>query len=183
MYTTDEDARLTAGTYEAEAKKLYGKRASTFLELYPVRTDSDAFPVKLEAARDKARVSISLWAERQQKKSGSVHTYYFDRAIPWPQHPEFGAFHTGEIPYVFNNLDELDRPWEPIDRTVADQISSYSVRFAVTGDPGGKGLAAWPAFDASKPVTMRLGEHMGPMPISEPRKVEFWKAFFGESTN
>jgi para-nitrobenzyl esterase len=36
-----------------------------------------------------------------------VYTYYFDPAIPWPAHPEFGAFHTGEVPYVFENLKFL----------------------------------------------------------------------------
>jgi para-nitrobenzyl esterase len=178
MYTTDEDAKLTVETYEAEARKLYGENAKSFLELYPVGAGADAFSAKLDAARDRARVSVFLWAERQKKKSGSVYTYYFDRAIPWPQHPEFGAFHTGEIPYVFHNLDKLDRPWEPVDRTVADRISSYWVNFAAKGSPNGEGLAEWPAFDASKAATMRLGERMGPMPIADPKKVEFWRTFF-----
>jgi para-nitrobenzyl esterase len=181
-YTTDEDARLTPATYKAEAEKLYGRRTSAFLELYPV-AGSDAFSAKLDAARDKARVSVFLWAERQQEKSRRVYTYYFDRAIPWPEHPEFGAFHTGEIPYVFDNLGKLDRPWGPIDRTVADQMSSYWVNFAATGDPNGDGLAAWPAFDPSKPVTMRLGEHMGPMPTAAPQKARFWRSFFETSTD
>jgi para-nitrobenzyl esterase len=148
-----------------------------------VDADSDIPAVKLAAARDKARVSISLWAERQQKKSGTVYTYYFDRPIPWPEHPEFGAFHTSEIPYMFHNLEKLDRPWEPVDRTVSAQMSSYWVNFAAKGNPNGEGLAEWPAFDASKAVTMRLGEQMGPMPIGEPEKVEFWKAFYAESPN
>jgi para-nitrobenzyl esterase len=181
MFTTDEDARLTVETYEAEAKKLYGEHAGTLLELYPVGR-SGALSAKLDAARDKARVSVFLWAERQQKKSGSLYTYYFDRAIPWPEHPEFGAFHTGEIPYVFDNLDKLDRPWQPVDRTVADQMSSYWVHFAATGNPNGEGLARWPAFDASTNVTMRLGEHMGPMPTAAPAKVGFWRTFFEKST-
>ena len=182
-FTSDEDARLTVETYKAEAKKLYGERADAFLELYPVGAGSDIRSVKLDAARDKARVSIFVWAERQQKKSGSVHTYYFDRAIPWPEHPEFGAFHTSEIPYVFDNLDKLGRPWEPVDRTVADRMSSYWVNFAAKGSPNGEGLAEWPAFDASTAATMRLGERMGPMPIAEPSKVAFWRTFLEKSTD
>jgi hypothetical protein len=38
-------------------------------------------------------------ASSTQTHNGPVYAYYFDRAIPWPAHPKFGAFHTGEIPY------------------------------------------------------------------------------------
>jgi hypothetical protein len=30
-------------------------------------------------------------------------------------------------------------------------------------------------------LTMRLGEKMGPMPIADAEKVQFWKMFFTES--
>ncbi len=64
-------------------------------------------------ARERARVSMHLWAADQLAASKRIYTYYFDRAIPWPAHPEFGAFHSGEIPYFFNTLNRLVRPWEP----------------------------------------------------------------------
>src|SRR5262245_26321210 len=58
-------------------------------------------------ARERARVSMHLWAATQNAASKKVFTYFFDRAIPWPEHPEFGAFHSGEIPYFFNSLNRL----------------------------------------------------------------------------
>ena len=58
---------------------------------------------------------------------------------PRPERPEFGAFHTGEMPYVFNNLRLLDRPWEEVDRDLADIVSSYWANFATWGDPNGDG--------------------------------------------
>ena len=36
-------------------------------------------------------------------------------------------------------------------------FSDYWTNFAKTGDPNGKGLAAWPAFDGTKPSVRRLG--------------------------
>jgi carboxylesterase type B len=42
---------------------------------------------------------------------GVAYAYYFARAIPWPEQPRFAAFHSGELPYVFDNLRLLNRPW------------------------------------------------------------------------
>jgi para-nitrobenzyl esterase len=166
----------TVADYQAEAAKAYGESAAAFLALYPVAADGDVTAARKAAGRDRARVSMDFWAREQQKASGRVHTYYFDRAIPWPAHPEFGAFHTAEVPYVFRTIARLDRPWEPVDRTLAEAMSSYWSNFAKTGDPNGGRLPAWPAYDAAAHRTMRLGAQLGPMPVAEPAKREFWQA-------
>ena len=85
---------------------------------------------------------MHLWAADQLAASKRIYTYYFDRAIPWPAHPEFGAFHSGEIPYFFNTLNRLGRPWEPADRKLAETASTYVTNFAKKGDPNGSGPSA-----------------------------------------
>jgi para-nitrobenzyl esterase len=119
------------------------------------------------AARERMRLALDQWAVDQQKASKTVFTYYFDRVIPWPAHPEFGAFHTSEVPYVFGTIGKLDRPWLPVDRTLADQLSSYWSNFAKNGDPNGAGLPPWPAYDPAAHVTMELGERVGAMPVGQ----------------
>jgi para-nitrobenzyl esterase len=128
-------------------------------------------PDQKTAARERARVAMHLWAADQLASSKRIFTYYFDRAIPWPAHPEFGAFHSGEIPYFFNALNRLNRPWEPVDRRLADTVSSYITNFARKGDPNASGLPQWPAFDAATYKTMRLGVQPGPMDLAEPERV------------
>ncbi len=109
---------------------------------------------------------MHLWAADQLKASKRIYTYFFDRAIPWPAHPEFGAFHSGELPYFFQTLGKLNRPWEPLDRRLADTVASYLTNFAKKGDPNGSALPQWPAYDPAVYSTMQLGARVGPMPLA-----------------
>jgi para-nitrobenzyl esterase len=122
-------------------------------------------------SRERARVSMHLWAEEQLRASKRVYTYFFDRAIPWPAHPEYGAFHSGEIPYFFNTLSRLNRPWEPIDKKLADTVSSFVTNFAKKGDPNGSSMPKWPAFEPTSYSTMELGAQIGPMPLADPARL------------
>ena len=128
-------------------------------------------PEQKTAARQRARVSMHLWAAEQLKASKRLYTYFFDRAIPWPAQPEYGAFHSGELPYVFQTLGRLNRPWEPVDRTVADTVSSYFTNFAKKGDPNGPGLPSWPAYDPAAFTTMQLGARSGSMDLADPERL------------
>lgn len=168
----------TVASYQAAEQKKYGAMADTFFTLYPVSSDADVIPMEKTATRDQGRVSIDLWSANQVKLSGQLYTYFFDRPEPWPEHPEFQTFHTSEVPYVFENLGLVDRPWEPIDHQVSDAVSSYWINFATSGDPNRKGLAAWPAFDPDAHTTMELGAKIGPMAdTATPERLAFQETY------
>lgn len=156
---------VTLQTYDREIKMTCGAQAPTCMKLYPAHTNQQAASILPTALRDRARVSIYLWTVGQAKR-GSVYTYYFDHAEPWPQHPQFGAFHTSEVPYIFGTLDTLHRPWTPLDSKIANEMSTYWTNFAKSGSPNGPGLSHWPQFHPGNYVTMELGARMGPMPIA-----------------
>jgi para-nitrobenzyl esterase len=97
--------------------------------------------------------------ERASAGGGVAYAYYFERAIPWPEHPEFGAFHAGDLPYVFDNLRLMNRPWTQVDRNLASVVSSYWINFATTGDPNGKEMPRWNPYRPGSRTFMVLGQN------------------------
>lgn len=165
----------TAEDYRRHAGTVFGPLAGEYLELYPIRSDSQIREALLAAAQDRERVSQLLWArERLAHHGAHTYTYFFTRAIPWPAHPEFGAFHSGELPYFFSNLAALDRPWTAEDREVCRLVSGYLVQFVKTGNPNAEGFPAWDAVSSQDELTQRIDAKTGPMPVGEEARTRFW---------
>lgn len=171
--------KISADAFQKQAQQRYGDEAAAFLQLYPADSDARAGGEQKRSERDQSMVSMALWAANRAKTARTqAFLYFFDRAIPWPQHPEFGAFHTSEVPYVFDNLALLDRPWEAADRKAAEVISAYWVNFARQGDPNGRGLPRWPAFDAKNIRFLRLNAKPTSMPLPDKARRDFFEAHF-----
>jgi carboxylesterase type B len=170
---------VDAAGFRKAVRDRFGDMADAFLKLYPVASDADA-PAALNAVmRDYERASMYFWAlDRQKTAKTNAYTYYWTHAIPGPEMDRWGAFHCSEIPYFLNTLSESPRPFEPIDHEIAATMSSYYVNFVATGDPNGKGLAAWPAIDPASPVTMELGDHYRPIPVADKARFELLRVFF-----
>jgi para-nitrobenzyl esterase len=162
LFTTGAPVNLQ--DYRQMARQNFKDSADEFLHLYPAAQDADVPSAYSQYVADRLRLSLHAWTAEQSQALGPIYTYYFDRAIPWPEHPEFGAFHTAEVPYVFRTLDRLPRPWAQDDRTLSDRMSHYWVNFAATGNPNAAGLPEWPAYSVSERRTMHLGVQCGPMP-------------------
>lgn len=98
------------------------------------------------------------WANIASKQGKKVYVYRFTRKVPATgEYVKYGAFHTGEVPYAYDNLKFVNRPWQPVDRKLAEVMSSYWVNLITTGNPNGKGLPQWPAYTLTDKKIMDLG--------------------------
>ena len=92
-----------------------------------------------------------------------MYYYSFTQQPPFPVgsvNEGWGASHFAELWYVFEHLDQTPWHWSTADRKVAEEISSYWVNFARSGNPNGQGMPVWPAFTNIDSKVIYLGDPM-----------------------
>jgi para-nitrobenzyl esterase len=155
----------TTSNFMSGIKMRFGADTDKVLKLYPASTDDEAKASFYTSFTDYVFTwQMRTWARLQNKSGKSkAYLYYFDRVPPGPAAERYGAYHAAEIAYVFDNLDTRRAPSEEADRKLADIMSSYWVNFAATGDPNGKGLPKWGAYQQSSDTALELGDRIRPI--------------------
>ncbi|GEO07036.1 carboxylic ester hydrolase [Adhaeribacter aerolatus] len=157
-----------AADFRKQLETEYSTNAKTFLQYYPAANDQEAEIAQQNLSRDLIfGLQNYTWANVQaQQGKQPVFVYRFTRLVPATgEYKKYGAFHTGEVPYAYDNLKFVDRPWEPADHYLAKLMSGYWVNFATKGNPNGPGLPEWPVYTLpskkimildQKPVTQEI---------------------------
>ena len=130
-----------AAVYRESLARRYGSLADRFAVAYPAVQPAASNP---ELSRDRGIASMLFWGEGRRKTSRhAVFAYLFTHVEPGPDSAQYGAFHSSEIPYVFDTLDRSPgRTFTALDREVASRLGSYWANFVKTGDPNGAGPPA-----------------------------------------
>lgn len=167
----NEDERFSQLTSMEEFRKQveskYLTNAEKIFKFYPSSSEAESIESQKALGRDETfGISNYAWAKIQSRGTKKVYLYNFLRKPPAEaDFVKYGAFHTAEVPYAFNTLQYFNRPLQKADFALADLMSSYWTNFAKTGDPNGKGLPAWPAFDETKAMVMMLDEKSSAKPF------------------
>lgn len=161
-----------AEQFRQDIQDQFGKYADDVLQLLSAETDSATRQSQKDLSKLNA-FALQNWKWTQmQNQTGNapVYLYHFTRDAPYTSEQEdYGAFHTGEVPYAYNTLHTSDRPWTQTDRDLAEAMSSYWVSFAKNGDPNVEGLPQWPATSPGEYRAMFLGDslHVEEVPMRD----------------
>lgn len=165
---------LPAAEYQQNMAKKYGAKATAMLAFYPASNDAEAAISQRNLSRDETfGAGVFYWAKTQLAYGKSpVFVYNFNRQVPgYTEETRFGAFHTGEVPYAYDNLDKVRRPFESVDFQLAKRVSNYWVNFAKTGNPNAQGLPEWPKFLSGNEV-MQLDVETKASQVKNPAALE-----------
>ena len=164
-----------AADFQKEANDKYGADAATFLKYYPANSDSEAAASQLNLSRDMIFAAQNYaWANMQAAQGMKVYVYRFVRKPPATgEYVKYGAFHTGEVPYAYDNLKFVNRPWQEVDYQLATTMSSYWANFAKTGNPNGKDLPDWPAYTVSDKKIILLNAKTEAVKLPEEAGLDF----------
>ena len=167
-----------ADEYRKQLEQQYGTDAPDFLKHYPGTTDAEAARSQLNLSRDMIFGAQNYaWANVQSKQGKPVYVYRFTRKLPATgEYARYGAFHTGEVAYAYDNLAFVDRnlrPLEPKDDELAKTMSTYWVNFMKTGSPNGNGLPKWPAYSTKNKQVMLLGDNVQAKPLPDAASLDF----------
>jgi para-nitrobenzyl esterase len=176
-------AETTTGqSFRAQSQRRYGADTDAYLKLYPFATDQEARAAQAASMRDQTFGSeMRTWARLQTATGKSkVYLYYFSHVPPLPNAAWLGAQHGSEIPYAFNwpnGKHSKEVQWTDADRKLADQVSSYWVNFATTGDPNGKDVPKWIPYQTKDDQAMGIADTLGMIPVPNKPALDFLDDF------
>ena len=138
---------------DAQADKLIevyrkGRPGISNIDLHLILASDTSFRAGVRTESDRKAVQAA-------QGNAPVYLYYFTWRSP-VRDGKLKAFHTLEIPFVFENVD-IGKPMTGSgqDRyALADKMSRAWVAFARTGNPNHKGLPNWLAFTTDQRTTM-----------------------------
>jgi para-nitrobenzyl esterase len=130
-----------------------------YREWYPEYSPSDVFFAATTAFRSWPGQVIE--AERRAESAAQRRTWVYE--VDWPSPiagGRFGAPHTVDIPFFFDNLavapGMVGASPEDVERAqpLATAMSESLIAYAKTGDPNHSGLPHWPPYDLTNRSTM-----------------------------
>ena len=162
---------ITEAELDGYLETVFGDNATRIKAAYAEQIARSPLDARKEISGDNGFIlSARMWGRLVESRGDDAYVYYFSRKPPVfrlyvPEEPDlfddggqrhFGAYHSGELAYVFDNLDVVGLGWDEADHALSETVVDYWVNFARTGNPDGPGLPEWPTYDAATDVVQIL---------------------------
>ena len=155
----------------------YASSAARFARFYPAATPQQRAESNRQVRRDRGAGALFAWAQARGT-TPPVYAYLWTHIEPGPQSDHWLAFHSSEIPYVFQTFDASpERHFTAADRQLSDRISTYWLNFIRSGDPNGHGIPSWPKFDLRNPLVQEIGDRIASRPLLPADRMGAMRAF------
>ena len=129
---------------------------------YPAGDDAEASRSWIDMFGDVLfAYPMRAWAKSMENVTSDAYLYWFTWVPPVEESERYGAFHAGEIGYVFGNLDLFGATPTDADREFSELMANVWTQFAKTGNPNAEGLPEWPAYTRENQAYMELGVDTG----------------------
>lgn len=149
----------TLNDFQTSVEKQFKENSSKVLSAYAPVNDQDVVVKKAKLESDLIfGLQNYTWANLHSKNGSKVYMYRFAQDIKPKGDALYGAFHTAEVPFAFDNLKFFNRDWEQQDQQLAKAMSSYWVNFVKNGNPNGASLPQWQPYDSEKKMIMMFNE-------------------------
>ncbi|MGI9326774.1 MAG: carboxylesterase/lipase family protein [Pseudomonadales bacterium] len=163
---------LTETALKARLQRHFGARAELLLTLYAAELAQSPALAQREILMDQFLTgAMRSWARGNHDAGAPSYLYFMQRAAPVfalydPGDPSIelaagprsaGAYHSGDLAYVFGNTRLVGEHWEAADHALSETMVRYWTNFARSGDPNGDGLPRWPRYDGAH-ATLVLDE-------------------------
>jgi para-nitrobenzyl esterase len=166
------ESKMNLEQYKKEAQTKYGDKADVYLSVFPASTDDEVKIVKQKLSlMGFAGLPSHLLAGFNTKPS---YLYQFGHVPPDKTNfPNYGAFHTSEVPYILHTLHTWNRPWQALDKELENTLSTYWVNFAKMGNPNGQYLPEWKSYNKQSGEIMVVGDKLELKPAFLKKEFDF----------
>lgn len=164
------NAKVSSEKFENDIKKQFNEKADALLKILPHATEAEA-----TASTGKMNLlNFAAWPSHLLSVYDSKPVYLYEYGHVPPDKkdfPNYGAFHTSEVPFALHTIHTWKRNWRPVDLQMEKIVSSYWINFIRNGNPNGQGLSQWPVYSRTSGAIQTLTD-----PVQS--ATGQWKALF-----
>lgn len=178
--------------YEQEMKESFPDPTwqQKFREMYPGKTDEEAFNAHSDIFREAAFAwPTYAWGNLQSKNTaegkgkGKVYMFFFNHAKQnmfrrtSALQREYSTMHVAEMGLTFGQLGGFGGAPNPSDEALSRLVMQYWINFIKTGDPNGGYLPLWPAYAEGTESVMNFRDGAFVTGVHNLPQLQLWEEY------